>query len=99
MFLSGQAPFEGDSDYKILNSIKTGKVNYENLMDLKINGDAIDLVERLLQVEVSSRITAESALKHTWLSKYQPVGFDSVANEHDDQFAQLVNIKPGQLFK
>lgn len=49
--------------------IERGLLNFQLLYELDISEDAIDLVKKLCTLDPDSRITAEDALNHPWLTK------------------------------
>lgn len=51
--------------------IITGNLNYSLLRYMDVSSDAIDLIQRMCQVDPNERITAEDALKHPWIVSQQ----------------------------
>lgn len=70
MMLVGKPPFDGPNELEIIRSVKGGIVNFEILDELGIGDDAKDLLHELLCYEPEKRISAEKALQHGWIRKY-----------------------------
>jgi calcium/calmodulin-dependent serine protein kinase len=80
VLLTGQLPFFGTKEQQLVNSA----VNSLNAMKCKqwkdISDDAKDLVQRMLELNPSHRITAEEALRHPWIKVaggFQTIGYCS----------------------
>ena len=61
--LSGNLPFKGNNIHDLENAILLGE--YNKIRD--ISYEASDLIEKMLQLNPSERITIEEILKHPWL--------------------------------
>jgi len=69
ILLCGFPPFVGDSVAELLEKIMSAKVDYPVEYWSVVSNDAKDFVYRLLVADPDTRLTAEAALKHPWLSK------------------------------
>jgi calcium-dependent protein kinase len=76
IMLSGLPPYDGDTDEEIINSIETGKYDFEGEEWYGVSSDAKDLITKMLNYNINDRISAEYALKHKWFSKYNDNRFD-----------------------
>lgn len=66
--LSGVFPFNEDED--INDQIKNAAFMYPTIPWKSIDPDAIDLINKLLQVKSKNRLTVKQALIHRWLNDY-----------------------------
>ena len=66
ILLSGRPPFGGDDDREIMENVKKGKYDLESSPFNKVSKNAIDLIQKLLVMDVNKRITAQEALNHPW---------------------------------
>ena len=69
ILLSGRPPFGGDDDREIMDNVKKGKYDLESSPFNKISKSAIDLIKKLLVMEVNKRINAQEALNHPWFKE------------------------------
>jgi serine/threonine protein kinase len=65
MMLTGQPPFLGNSDEMIMDLIVIGDFTWPE--EPVVSASARDLVESMLRLHHSKRITAAEALKHPWI--------------------------------
>eukprot|EP00026_Physarum_polycephalum_P002830 Phypoly_transcript_02839.p2 GENE.Phypoly_transcript_02839~~Phypoly_transcript_02839.p2 ORF type:complete len:294 (+),score=99.73 Phypoly_transcript_02839:1695-2576(+) len=75
VLLGGYAPFEDDPKGKVgaeplFEKIKKAKYTFDARYWKAISEDAKDLIQNLLVVDASKRLTAEQALAHPWMAKY-----------------------------
>ena len=64
--LSGKFPFDGKTEEEIFNNIETQKLNLD-IPELKnISNDCKDLISKLLERDVTKRISANKALEHNF---------------------------------
>ena len=67
LLLSGNLPFMGRSQKELFRKIVAGKFDYDDTEWTAISDEAKDLVNRLLVLDPSKRITATDAVRHDWL--------------------------------
>ena len=70
MTLVGSAPFDGKTDEDIINRIKIGKYNKNDSRYIEHSDEVKDLVSKLLEKDISKRLSAKEALNHPWFHKY-----------------------------
>lgn len=73
ILLVGYPPFEGDDDYALCREIVKGKVDFEGEEWNTISKDAKSLILSLI-CKPEKRLTAEEALQHKWMKKFQKKG-------------------------
>jgi serine/threonine protein kinase len=66
ILLTGYLPFGGNNAGECFKNILSGKVDYSQEEWKKVSKDAMDLVKKLLCVDVKKRLTANKALNHHW---------------------------------
>ena len=66
MFIVGHAPFDGKNNKEIMEKIKTGKYVKNEKRWKKASNEVKDLINKLLVLDPSRRLTAFEALKHPW---------------------------------
>jgi calcium-dependent protein kinase len=69
--LAGAFPFFGN-EAQLTKAIIVGKYTFDKPVWAQISEEAKDLVGQLLVVDRSSRLTAEEALQHPFISRYEP---------------------------
>ena len=67
ILLTGKPPFNGKNDKEIYAAILKGSVPFPERRWKNISLRARDLVERMLNYDPKTRITAKDALKHPWM--------------------------------
>lgn len=65
--LSGYLPFNARDQQDLFQLIRLGKYNFESKYWAGISDEAMDLIERLLEVDPASRVTAKDALESDWI--------------------------------
>ena len=71
MLLSKKPPFSGTFSDENLEKIKKGEYDIKNPPFDKLSSNALDLLKRLLTVDVNTRITVQEALQHPWLKDHK----------------------------
>ena len=56
--LSGYPPFNGNNDEEILNAVKAGVYTLKGPEWENISDDAKDLISKMMEIDVSKRLTA-----------------------------------------
>ena len=70
MFITGRAPFGGQSNKEIINAIKTQTLDINNEKLLKASPEVRDLIIGLLKNDTNERLSAKQALNHIWFTKF-----------------------------
>jgi calcium-dependent protein kinase len=70
IILSGEYPFDADSRIEVFDKISSGKISFRKHTWKHISDEAKDLIYKLLQLNIKKRLTAQSALKHPWFTKF-----------------------------
>ena len=71
MLLSGNPPFNGQSDLQIIEAVKKGSYEINGGVWDEISPEAKDLAMRMLTHDPKQRITAAQALEHPWFQHMQ----------------------------
>ncbi|KAJ4925098.1 hypothetical protein JOQ06_017836, partial [Pogonophryne albipinna] len=66
--LSGSMPFEDDSRTRLYRSIVRGKYSFHGDPWPSVSNLAKDFIHRLLPLDPASRLSADQALRHPWVS-------------------------------
>lgn len=69
ILLCGYAPFNAPNDKQMFELIKQGKFRFHSDAWDAISDDAKDLISHLLVVNAETRLTAQDALNHPWVSR------------------------------
>jgi len=64
IMLSGKPPFNGSSDREILKKVAEGNYRLDGEIWQKRSDESKDLIRKLMEVDVSKRLTAMEALQH-----------------------------------
>ncbi len=88
ILLTGCPPFDGKTDNDIMKSVKAGKYPTGTNEYKWLSNDAKDLIKQLLTYKPSQRISAQSALTHSWITKNKVKDTSTVAIE-----ASLDNLR------
>ena len=76
MILSGKMPFNGWDNEDLLNQIRTMKIEFKGKQWENVSEAAKDLCFKLLERDVATRLSAEQALQHPWLSQATELPLD-----------------------
>ena len=68
--LSKKVPFSGTFHEEIFEKIKKGEYDVKTPPLDKLSKNALDLMQKLLTVDVDKRITIKEALQHPWLKEH-----------------------------
>lgn len=97
ILLCGYPPFWGNTEKDIFQRIKLGKFDYPKEEWSKISDSAKQLIERLLDVNPATRITAVDALKHPWLESKRHEKLHPEMMKKLTKFAKLNKLKRAAL--
>jgi serine/threonine protein kinase len=67
VLLCGFPPFYDENNSKLFQMIQSGEYEYPSPYWDAVSPEAINLIDKLLVLDPSQRLTAKQALKHTWL--------------------------------
>jgi calcium-dependent protein kinase len=70
ILLCGCPPFYGKSDEEIFASVRAGSFSFSHKVWNEISDSAKDLIEKLLEIDIDKRLSAEKALKHKWFTYF-----------------------------
>lgn len=68
IMLSGYLPFTGQSPNQVFVKILKGVLRFDQPEWSYYSEESIDLIKKMLVVDPNDRVTAEEALKHSWLN-------------------------------
>jgi serine/threonine protein kinase len=69
ILLTGYPPFNGNSNFEVLESIRKGNLVFEESIWGNVSKSSRDFVSKMLSFDSSSRIrVAEDALRHPWMA-------------------------------
>ncbi|KAJ5766381.1 uncharacterized protein N7511_003997 [Penicillium nucicola] len=91
--LCGFPPFSDelntrDNPYTLAQQIKMGKFDYPSPYWDSVGDPALDLIDRMLTVDIEKRITVEQCLEHPWMTGKYP----SVTDSTDGLTGALSNL-------
>lgn len=69
ILITGKAPYPGKTNQEILKHVKSSPFKLTKNLVKMFTLRATDLLKQLLQIDPKSRISAENALSHIWISK------------------------------
>ena len=72
MLIVGSPPFGGESDKKVISSIKSGVYDKTEKRWIDASSEVKDLISKLLVYNPKKRLTAKEALEHPWFQKTNP---------------------------
>ena len=82
ILLSGDRPFEGETEEEIFDNIKQYNINFNRDEFKNISENCLDLMKRLLNPKKQNRITALEALRHRFFTeKLNPM---KILTQHKD---------------
>ncbi|KAF4712819.1 hypothetical protein FOZ62_028791, partial [Perkinsus olseni] len=87
ILLCGSPPFYGENEMEIIRRVRKGSFEFDLPAWTTVSEEAKDLIEKLLLLDPSRRLTAEQALHHPWIDSLVPG-----ANVKTISPAALVNL-------
>ena len=73
ILMTGDIPFQGENEEKIINSILKGKYNTKNERLKKYPKSLQSLLRHLLDINLQTRYSADQALKCDFFKRYDPI--------------------------
>lgn len=95
ILLTERSPFDGKSFREILQKNKQCQINFQH-PKLKGNKVALDLLEKMCQVDPEKRITAAQALKHQFFTEVEEN--EMIIESHEGERFQEYNQQQQQLY-
>ncbi|OMJ82598.1 hypothetical protein SteCoe_16644 [Stentor coeruleus] len=89
ILLSGKPPFYGRTDREILERVQRGQYSMDDQEWGRVSLPAKNLIKKMLQINPSSRISSQDALKDEWITNNTLNSF----RESDIQTETLSNLK------
>ena len=95
ILLTGEPPFNGNTDEEILQNVKNGYVDFSTSIFEEISEEAKDLLSKLLEKVPAKRYSAIEALEHPWIKNLAP---NAKLNKNIGQkvFTNLKNFQADQ---
>ena len=87
ILLSGNAPFDGRNDEEIMKNALKGKYNMDGEIWKTISDEAKNLISSLLEYDPEKRISAEEAVSHKWIQKY-----NETSSENGDKLRNKIEL-------
>ncbi|CAB9508228.1 activated protein kinase catalytic subunit alpha-1 [Seminavis robusta] len=96
MLLGGYAPFDGEDDREVLQSVVSGCLQFNEEVWDDVSEEAIDFIAKLLEKDEEKRVTAEEALQHPWLKSHRRSALARNHNRRASTRASLVDLQKFQ---
>lgn len=93
ILLSGSPPFDGRTDQEIMAKVKIGKYDFEKKIFELVSNEAKSLISQLLVLDPQKRITADIALNHAWIKKYERNDY-STSRTQNLKIERINNFQP-----
>ena len=93
ILLSARPPFGGQDDNDIMERVATGVYDLESAPFDKLSSSALDLIRKLLTMDVKSRISAEQALNHPWFKENKSQELYNKINNESTIKTLIENLK------
>ncbi|XP_051628637.1 myosin light chain kinase, smooth muscle-like isoform X3 [Manacus candei] len=84
--LSGESPFQGDTDMETLSNVTAARWDFEEETFSEISPQAKDFISQLLQKDPRHRLPSAGALLHPWLQHPQPSSPRALSKDRIRQF-------------
>ena len=93
ILLSARPPFGGQDDNDIMERVATGVYDLESPPFDQLSQSALDLIKKLLNMDVKQRISAEQALNHPWFKENKSQELYNKINDNDTMRILIENLK------
>ena len=93
ILLSARPPFGGEDDVDIMERVATGEYDLESPPFDKVSPSALDLIKKLLTMDVDKRINAEQALNHQWFKEQKSKEYYNKIKDNDTIKDLIENLK------
>jgi calcium-dependent protein kinase len=94
LLLTGEAPFQGDTEEEIFKKIKKCKYDLNLPKFNEVSDNCKDLIKKLIEPDINKRIKASEALKHPFFIEEFNANKALTENKDLSVLETLVNIKP-----
>ena len=94
LLLTGEAPFQGDTEEEIFKKIKKCKYDLNLPKFNEVSDNCKDLIKKLIEPDINKRIKASEALKHPFFIEEFNANKALTENKDLSVLKTLVNIKP-----
>ena len=81
IMISSKVPFPGKTSKQILKNVLTKEVSFDNQAFIEVSLEAKDLIKRMLDRNVETRISASGIFEHPWMKFFENKALDT-----DDYF-------------
>ena len=93
ILLSARPPFPGEDDNEIMERVIIGEYDLESPPFNKLSKNALDLIKKLLTMDVNERINAEQALNHPWFKDNHSQELYNRINDNGTMKTLIENLK------
>ena len=93
ILLSARPPFGGEDDNDIMERVAIGEYDLESPPFDKLSKNALDLIKKLLTMDVNERINAEQALNHPWFKDNHSQELYNKINDNETMKTLIENLK------
>ena len=93
ILLSARPPFGGEDDREIMERVAYGEYDLESPPFDKLSQNALDLIKKLLTIDVKDRINAEAALNHPWFKENKSQELYNRINDEGTMKTLIDNLK------
>jgi calcium-dependent protein kinase len=93
ILLSARPPFAGEDDNDIMEGVIIGEYDLESPPFNKLSKNALDLIKKLLTMDVNERINAEQALNHPWFKDNKSQELYNRINDNGTMKTLIENLK------
>ena len=93
ILLSARPPFGGQDDNDIMERVATGVYDLDSPPFDQLSKNALDLISKLLTMDVKSRISAEQALNHPWFKENKSQELYNRINDQSTLKELIENLK------
>jgi calcium-dependent protein kinase len=93
ILLSARPPFAGEDDNDIMERVIIGEYDLESPPFNKLSKNALDLIKKLLTMDVNERINAEQALNHPWFKANKSQELYNRINDNGTMKTLIENLK------
>jgi len=93
ILLSARPPFGGEDDNDIMERVAIGEYDLESPPFDKLSKNALDLIKKLLTMDINERINAEQALNHPWFKENKSQELYNRINDNEAMKTLIENLK------